>query len=139
MKGIAFLLGGLLCGGLTGCAAFKKDKEPEQLDPYRSVASDQINAVLYTDKSPEKILKKLAGMGVTKGRLFGEFKATAGIDDWFADDWRDGKIRYTSLTCGLSPVVGEGGVITAFFRNRKFYEGKMYPELALSPELRAQE
>jgi hypothetical protein len=138
MKGIAFLLCGVLCGGLTSCGAFKKE-EPEQLDPYRSIASDQINAVLYTNKPPEKILKKLAGIGVTKGRLFGEFKTTTGIDDWFGDNLGDGRVRYTSLTCGLSPVVDEGGLITAFYRNKKFYDGKMYPELALSPELQAQE
>lgn len=132
MKGVVLLACGVLCGGLAGCGAFKKD-EPEQLDPYRAVASDQINAVLYTNKPPGKILKKLAGMGVTKGRLFGEFKSTTGIDDWFGDSLGDGRTRYTSLTCGLSPVVDEGGVMTAFFRNRKFVDEKMYEELALTP------
>lgn len=139
MKPIAFFLCGVLCGGLTGCGVFKKKEEQGQLDPYRSVASDQINAVLYTSKSPEKILKKLAEIGVGKGRLFGEFKSTTGIDDWFGDSLGDGKVRYTSLTCGLSPVVDEGGLMSEFYRNKKFVDGKMYPELALSPGLETQE
>jgi len=138
MKGVAYVLGVALCGGLTGCGLFKKEPE-EQLDPYRSIASEQINAVLYTNKSPEKILKKLAEMGVVKGRLFGEFKSTTKIDDWFADDRDDGTVRYTSLTCGLSPVVDDAGIMTAFYRNRKFYEEKPYPEIPLSPELQGKE
>lgn len=132
------MLGALLCGGLAGCGAFKKE-EPEQLDPYRPVAADQINAVLYTNKSPEKILKKLAEIGVTKGRLFGEFKSTTGINDWFTENPEAGEVRYTSLTCGLSPVVDDAGIITGLYRSRKFVDGKMYEELALSPGTPGQE
>lgn len=134
MKGLIYLAGGMLAFGAVGCGMFGDDK-PEQLDPYRAVAADEINAVLYTGKSPEKILKKLGELGVQEGRLFGEFKSTTKIEDWFGEEWADGKMRYTSLTCGLSPVVDDAGRMTGFFRNKKFVEEQMYPEIALTPGL----
>ena len=139
MKGVAFLASGVLVLGLVGCGAFKKEEAPEQLDPYRSPMADQINAVLYTRKSPEKIMAKLGELGVGPGRLFGEFSMSTKIDDWFADAWKPGFKRYTSLTCGLSPVVDEGGRMKGFYRNKKFIDGKIFPELLLTPELEAAE
>jgi len=120
--------------GVAGCGAFTK--EPEQLDPYRSPVADQINEVIYSRRSPDKVLKKLDELGVRKGRLFGEFKATTQIDDWFGETSADGRMRYTSFTCGLSPVVDDAGRMVSFYRNRKFFEGQMYEEIPLSEDLR---
>lgn len=134
MKGMRRMACAALGLGLAGCGAFKE--EPEQLDPYRSPVADQINGVIYSRRSPEKILEKLDELGVQKGRLFGEFKAATKIDDWFGGAEADGRMRYTSFTCGLSPVVDDAGRMVGFYRNRKFYEGKVYDEIPLSADLR---
>ena len=128
---------GILAAAVCACGGAKPEKkEPEQLDPYRSPVADQINAVIYSRRSPEKILEKLDELGVRKGRLFGEFQATTRIDDWFGETSADGRQRYTSFTCGLSPVVDDAGRMVSFYRNRKFFEGKMYEEIPLSEDLR---
>ena len=125
--------------GLASCGLPGTEDESVKLDPYRALMADRINAVLYTRKPPEKIMAKLGELGVQPGRLFGEFKSTTGIDDWFGEEWQPGRKRYTSLSCGLSPVVDDAGRMTAFYRNRKFIDGKMYPEIPLSPGLEARE
>ena len=139
MKKLSFLACALLAAGLASCGFFGPDDESVKLDPYRALMADRINAVLYTRRSPEKIMTKLGELGVQPGRLFGEFKSTTGIDDWFGEEWKPGMKRYTSLSCGLSPVVDDAGRMTAFYRNRKFIDGKMYPEIPLSPGLEARE
>ncbi len=132
------LLALVLC--LAGCGFFGGSGEAPQIDPYRSATAARINEVLYTRKSPEKILARLEeDFGIQPGRLFGEFKSTTGIDDWFGEPRADGSIRYTSLSCGLSPVVNDAGQMTSFYRGRKFFDGKMYPAIPLSPGLEAWE
>ena len=111
----------------------KKKEEPEQLDPYRSLMADRINAVLYPGSKPARMMENLALLGVTPGKGFDDFKEETKIDDWFADESQAGPIRYTSLTCGLSPLVGENGKLLRFYRNRKYVDGKTHPELFIGP------
>ncbi len=140
MKGSFFPMA-IAAGCLAGCGFSGGDGDAPRIDPYRSIAAERINEVLYTRKSPEKILARLEeDFGVRPGRLFSEFQSTTGIDDWFGGPPRaDGGTRHTSLSCGLSPVVNDAGQMTAFYRGRKFFEGKMYPEIPLSPGLDAEE
>lgn len=135
MKAAVLLGAGILFLGVTGCGGSKAAKEPEQIDPYRSVMADRINEVLYSKRSPEKMLAELALLNVQPGKLFPDFKEESKIDDWFAEEWKPepGYQRYTSLTCGLSPVVDEGGHIKFLLRNRKFVDGKVFPELPITP------
>ncbi len=136
MKGRAFLLVcGLVGAGLAGCGGVKPEKkeEPEQLDPYRSPMSGRIDAVLYSGKRPAKVMEELALLGVVPGKDFEDFKEESKIDDWFSDGAESGPLRYTSLTCGLSPVVDEDGKMTRFYRNRKRFDGKLQPEMFLGP------
>ncbi len=122
---------------LAGCGGGKPEPEPEPeapLDPYRAPMARRINEVLYASDKPKKILEELALMGVVPGLSFDGFKETTGIDDWFAEEWGYDKLRQTSLTCGLSPVVGDDGRMVVLFRSRKVFDGKMYEELRLTPE-----
>jgi hypothetical protein len=128
---LALLLGGV---ALPGCGPSGADrKEPEQLDPYRSVMSERINKVIYSRKRPGDVMEELALLGIGPGKDFEEFKEESKIDDWFDPGVETGPVRYTSLTCGLSPVVDDDGKMIRFFRNRKLIEGKMQPEMFLGP------
>lgn len=133
MKAAVLLGGAIFSLGLTGCGNSKAKKEPEQLDPYRALMADRINEVIYSKRSPEKMLRELALLNVQPDKLFPDFKEESKIDDWFAEEWKPGLKRYTSLTCGLSPVVDEEGHMKFLFRNRKFVGGKTYPELPITP------
>jgi len=121
------------CGGVK--AAKKKDKEePEQLDPYRSLMSERINAVIYSGASNAKVMEQLALLGVAPGKVFDDFKEESKIDDWFGEEGEAGLKRYTSLTCGLSPVVSdESGRIMKMYRGRKLIDGEMKPEKFIGP------
>jgi hypothetical protein len=125
----------LVPAGLSGCGGLKAEKkEPEQLDPYRSAMSERINEVIYSGKRPAKVMVELALLGVVPGKKFVDFKAESKIDDWFAPEAGEmGPIRYTSFTCGLSPVVDDDGKMVRFYRNRKLIDGEMQPEIFLGP------
>jgi hypothetical protein len=134
MKRVVLLACVLVPAGLSGCGGSKPEKkEPEQLDPYRSVMSERVNAVIYSGKRPAKVMAELALLGVTPGKDFEEFKEESKIDDWFEPGEESGPVRYTSLTCGLSPVVDEDGKMVRFYRNRKLIDGEMQPEMFLGP------
>ena len=113
----------------------KKKEAPEQLDPYRSPMADRINAVLYPGRKPAKMLEDLALLGVAPGKGFDDFKEQTKIDDWFTDGPEIAPVRYTSLTCGLSPVVDERGKIQSFYRNRKYFEGETHEEVFIGPKV----
>jgi hypothetical protein len=118
------------CGGLKP----KPPPEEEELDPYRPVMANRINAVLYSKRSKEQILLDLGALGVSVGMEFGDFKEESKIDDWFGEESEFLPTRYTSLTCGLSPVVDPEGKIIGLYRNRKLIDGKMHEEMAIQPE-----
>lgn len=121
---------GILALGLAGCGG--PAPEDEELDPYRPRMATRINGVLYPGGGSERMLAELALLGVRPGMDFGDFKEESGIDDWFAEPQPSGGARHTSLTCGLSPVVDDGGRITALFRARKRIDGKLHPELEIT-------
>lgn len=134
MKLLRLLAVALCAAGLSACGAGKEKKEPEQLDPYRSRMSERINEVLYSGKRPAKVMEELALLGIHAGKGFEDFKEESKIDDWFTtDEALAGPVRYTSLTCGLSPVVDGDGKMIRFYRNRKSIDGVMQPELFLGP------
>ncbi|WP_367874751.1 hypothetical protein [Luteolibacter sp. Populi] len=135
MRGCLLLACVILAAGTSGCGMMKgrKKEKPEQLDPYRSPMADRINAVLYPGRKPAKMLEELALLGVTPGKSFQDFKEETKIDDWFDDESEAGPVRYTSLTCGLSPVVDEKGKLLRFYRNRKHVNEETYPELFIGP------
>lgn len=124
--------------GLPGCGGDKATPEPmpegEQLDPYRSPMSERINAVIYRRDKPDGMLAELALLGVGPGKLFADFKEESGIDDWFEIESANGESRQVSLTCGLSPVVGEDGKITALYRSRKRVGDRMHEEMEIVAE-----
>lgn len=132
MKRRSFLASCLL---IAGCAT-KPDVPPgeEELDPYRPAMANRINAVLYSKRSNEQMLVDLAALGVAIGKSFEDFKEESGIDDWFGEESEFLPVRYTSLTCGLSPVVGPDGRITALHRSRKLVGGKMHEEMEILAE-----
>ena len=134
MKRLILLACGILSVGIAACGGARPEKkEPEQLDPYRAVMSERINAVVYSGKRPKKVMEELALLGVFPGKDFEDFKEESKIDDWFGDENVVGPVRYTSLTCGLSPLVDEEGKMTRFYRNRKMIDGEVQPELFLGP------
>jgi hypothetical protein len=134
MKAHHLLAVALCAAGLSACGAGKEKKEPEQLDPYRSRMSERINEVIYSGKRPAAVIEELALLGIHAGKDFEEFKEESKIDDWFTtEEALAGPVRYTSLTCGLSPVVDEDGDMVRFYRNRKLIDGVMQPELFLGP------
>ena len=128
----------MLALGLAGCGGDKPLPEPlpeeQPLDPYRSQMAERINGVLYSKRSADEMLAELALLGVAPGTAFGDFKEQSGIDDWFSDEADLVETRYTSLTCGLSPVVDGDGKITALYRGRKRIDGKLHEEMPLTPE-----
>lgn len=134
MKRRHFLAIGLLLAGCGGDV--KPDLPPEEveLDPYRPAMANRINAVLYSRRSKEQMLVDLGALGVTVGMKFVDFKDESGIDDWFGEESEFLPTRYTSLTCGLSPVVDPEGKIVALYRNRKMIDGKMHEEMSVQPE-----
>lgn len=122
---------------LAACGGGMKPKPPpaeEELDPYRPVMANRINAVLYSKRSKEQMLLDLGALGVTVGMKFVDFKKESKIDDWFGDESDFQPTRYTSLTCGLSPVVSPEGEVVALYRNRKIIGGRMHEEMAIQPE-----
>jgi hypothetical protein len=122
---------------LAACGGSMKPKPPpeeEELDPYRPVMANRINAVLYSKRSKEQMLLDLGSLGVAVGMKFGDFKEESKIDDWFGEESEFLPTRYTSLTCGLSPVVSPEGKIVALYRNRKMIDGKMHEEMAIQAE-----
>lgn len=129
---------GIAVLGLCHCGGDKSPAEPlpeeAPLDPYRSPMSIQINAVLYGRGTPPEMLAKLALLGVGPGKDFADFKEESGIDDWFEIGSAEGGTRQVSLTCGLSPVLDEGGKITAIFRSRKRIGDRLYEELRITPD-----
>ena len=143
--GPVFLLGvALLAAALPACgpadpAAEKRKKlakmEAEQPDPYRAQMADRINVILYPGHRPAKTLEQLALLGVTPGKDFADFKEESQIDDWFATDdvLEDNRVRYVSLTCGLSPVVDDAGKMVKFYRSRKNVDGKLHEEKLIGP------
>jgi hypothetical protein len=125
---------GTLAAAVCACGGAKPEKkEPEQLDPYRAVMSERINAVVYSGKRPKKVMEDLALLGVVPGKDFEDFKDESKIDDWFGDENGLGPVRYTSLTCGLSPLVDEEGKMIRFYRSRKMIDGEIQPEMFLGP------
>jgi hypothetical protein len=128
----------MLALGLAGCGGDKPLPEPlpeeQPLDPYRSQMADRINGVIYSELPADEMLAQLALLGVAPGKVFGEFKEESGIDDWFSGESDLLATRYTSLTCGLSPVVDGDGKITALYRSRKRIDGKLHEEMALTPD-----
>ena len=133
MKRRLFLLSCLL---LAACGGVKPDLPPEEeeLDPYRPAMANRINAVIYSRRSDEQMAVDLAALGVAVGRDFGDFRHESGIDDWFGEESEFLPTRYTSLTCGLSPVVAPGGTIVALHRSRKRIDGRMHEEKVIVPE-----
>ena len=138
MKRWIFSSGAALSLGLCGCGGDKSVPEPmpegEQLDPYRSPMSERINAVIYRRDKPDGMLAELALLGVGPGKLFADFKEESDIDDWFEIESARGGVREVSLTCGLSPVVDDDGKITALYRSRKLFGGKMHEEMVIVSE-----
>lgn len=138
MKRWIFSSGAALTFGLCGCGSDKAVPEPapegEQLDPYRSPMSERINAVIYRRDKPDGMLAELALLGVGPGKSFEDFKDESGIDDWFEIESANGELRQVSLTCGLSPVIDEDGKITAIYRSRKLFGGKMHEEMEIGAE-----
>ncbi len=131
---IISVCGLLLLGGCGGVKPEKKpEKKEEQLDPYLPPMSTRINAVLYSKLSPEEMLAELALLGVGPGKKFDDFKAESGINDWFSDESDFLATRYTSLTCGLSPVVDTEGKITGLYRSRKRVGDKLHDEMRITP------
>lgn len=121
---------------LAGCGN-PKPKPPvaeEELDPYRPVMANRINAVLYSKRSKEQMLLDLGALGVAVGMKFGDFKEQSKIDDWFGGESEFLPTRYTSLTCGLSPVVSPEGKIVGLYRSRKLIDGKMHEEMVIQAE-----
>lgn len=110
------------------------EKKEEQLDPYLPPMSTSINAVLYSKRSTDEMLAELALLGVTPGKKFEDFKEESGIKDWFGEESDFLPTRYTSLTCGLSPVVDTDGKMTGFYRSRKMVGGKLHDEMRITPE-----
>jgi hypothetical protein len=122
---------------LAACGGGMKPKPPpaeEELDPYRPVMANRINAVIYSKRSKEQMLLDLGALGVGVGMKFGDFKEESKIDDWFGEESEFLPTRYTSLTCGLSPVVDSEGKIVALYRNRKIIDGKMHEEMVIQSE-----
>ncbi|MCW1886262.1 hypothetical protein OKA04_16105 [Luteolibacter flavescens] len=121
---------------LAACGGMKPDLPPEEeeLDPYRPVMANRINAVIYSRRSKDQMLLDLAALGVAVGKDFADFKEESKIDDWFGEESEYLPTRYTSLTCGLSPVVGTDGRIIGFYRSRKRIDGKMHEEMVLQAE-----
>jgi hypothetical protein len=121
---------------LAACGGMKPKPPPEEaeLDPYRPVMANRINAVLYSKRSKEQMLLDLGALGVVVGMKFGDFKEESKIDDWFGAESEFLPSRYTSLTCGLSPVVDSEGKIIGLYRSRKLIDGKIHEEMALQPE-----
>ncbi|MCW1925125.1 hypothetical protein OKA05_21370 [Luteolibacter arcticus] len=122
---------------LAACGGGLKPNPPPaevELDPYRPVMANRINTVLYSRRSKEQMLLDLAALGVMVGMKFADFKEESKIDDWFGEESEFLPTRYTSLTCGLSPVVDPDGKIIGLYRNRKLIDGKMHEEMALRPE-----
>ncbi|MEK7949387.1 hypothetical protein [Luteolibacter soli] len=122
---------------LAACGGGMKPKPPpaeEELDPYRPVMANRINTVIYSKRSKEQMLLDLGALGVSVGMKFVDFKKDSKIDDWFGEQSEFLPTRYTSLTCGLSPVVDSEGRIVALYRNRKLIDGKMHEETVLKPE-----
>ncbi len=138
MKRWIFSHGVALSFGLCGCGGDKAVPEPmpegEQLDPYRSPMSERINAVIYRRDKPDGMLGELALLGVQPGKPFADFKEESGIDDWFEIESASGGVRQVSLTCGLSPLVDADGRITALYRSRKQFNGKMHEEMEIVAE-----
>jgi len=79
------------------------------------------------------VMEDLALLGVVPGKDFEDFKDESKIDDWFGDENGLGPVRYTSLTCGLSPLVDEEGKMIRFYRSRKMIDGEIQPEMFLGP------
>jgi hypothetical protein len=143
--GPVFLLGAaLLVAALPACgpadpAAETRKKlakmEAEQPDPYRAQMADRINEILYPGRRPAKTLEQLALLGVGPGKDFADFKEESQIDDWFATDevLEDDRVRYVSLTCGLSPVVDDAGKMVKFYRGKKNVDGKVHEERFIGP------
>ena len=121
---------------LAACGGVKPNPPPEEeeLDPYRPVMANRINAVLYSRRSTEQMLVDLGALGVSVGMKFVDFKEESKIDDWFGEESEFLPTRYTSLTCGLSPVVDPEGKIVGLYRSRKMIDGKMHEEMAIQPE-----
>jgi hypothetical protein len=130
MKRRAFLAS---CLGLAGCGGNRPEVPPaeEELDPYRPVMANRINDVIYSNRSREEMIRDLAALGVAVGGSFEDLKAESGIDDWFGEESEFLPTRYTSLTCGLSPLVDPDGTITALHRSRKRISGKMHEEMEI--------
>ncbi len=127
----------IACGALAFAACGNGTRGPEdteEIDPYIPAMSLRINEVIYSRDSPARMLEELAALGVVTGKSFVDFKAESGIDDWFGEEWGFGGTRYTSMTCGLSPVVDAEGRITALFRNRRMVDGRLQPGMPLTPE-----
>ena len=136
MKRRSFSLLAFICL-LAACGGGLKPKPPpaeEELDPYRPVMANRINTVLYSKRSKEQMLLDLGALGVSVGMKFVDFKAESKIDDWFGEESEFVPTRYTSLTCGLSPVVSSEGKIVGLYRNRKMIDGKMHEEMVLQQE-----
>lgn len=133
MKRRLFLFSCLLLGA---CGGVKPDLPPEEEepDPYRPVMANRINEVIYSRRSTGQMAVDLAALGVAVGKDFDDFKHESGIDDWFGEESEFLPVRYTSLTCGLSPVVDPGGTIVALHRSRKMIGGKMHEEKIIAPE-----
>lgn len=131
MRGIALICGVWL---VAGCGNRVAGPPPtESADPYTPAMSVRINAVIYSDLPPGRMLEELALLGATTGKPFLDFKAESGIDDWFEEPRADGTTRRISMTCGLSPIVDDEGKITAFIRGRRMVGGRMHPEMPLTP------
>jgi len=125
-----------LAGLLAGCGVLKKKPEvvEEEHDPYRPVMANRINEVIYSKRPKEQMLVDLEVLGVAVGMKFGDFKEESEIDDWFGEESEFLPTRYTSLTCGLSPVVSTQGKIVGLYRNRKLIAGKMHEEMVIQGE-----
>jgi hypothetical protein len=121
---------------MAGCGGVKPEPEEkeEQLDPYLPPMSTRINDVLYSKRSKDEVLAELAVIGLAPGKDFEDFKDESGIDDWFSSESDLLSTRYTSLTCGLSPVVDADGKITGFYRSRKRIGDQVHDEMRLTPE-----
>jgi len=122
---------------VAACGGGLKPKPPpaeEELDPYRPVMANRINAVIYSKHSKEQMMLDLGALGVSVGMKFADFKKESKIDDWFGEQSEFLPTRYTSLTCGLSPVVDSEDKIIGLYRNRKLIDGKMHEEMVLQAE-----
>ena len=124
-----FVVCSLLISTFLGRTVVCQEKTEAKADPKKPAS--EIDAILYSDLSKEKMLEKLKPF-IAVMDSSDEFKKKTGLDLGFGFGSGPGVMHYTLRDCGLQLVVDPHDKVRIIRRSKKKVGDTEYPQMSVS-------